>query len=196
MVKVTFCEHREILNVIVGEGVMQKYLWCLVALAVLVIGCQPEPEKVYVLPERSKPVTTESHPPPPMTPLVLSKLPTEPTVITEQELNKYLVPKEVPDPHPRAQLKPVAPAEFLEGDPSPYLEFNVGHMVDPKQYSLERLKAFSKGRCPLINGDISPWCLQEEIDILILHVEALEKENERLHMHKAAKKSNKAIKKN
>lgn len=88
--------------------------------------------------------------------------------------------------------KSVHPSEFLEGDPSPYLKFNVSDRVGRSQYSLKRIKMLQR-ICSAKSVEGLEMCLGEQIDILLMHVEALEKENER--RHKATAKFRNAIKK-
>jgi hypothetical protein len=199
--KVVICAQRETLSVVAGEGVMDKMISCLV-LAALAFGCKTEAEKELdrrdqaIVDNLTKAVRGEveheSNPPPPPPPPVFFKTATD---LAKDTKPIGLVRKEVSAPHMQLP-KTATPVEFMEGDPSPYLEFNVSPLVDRSQYSFKRLRRLQM-TCHGKTVESLEMCLGEQINILMMHVEALEKENERLHKSTAKfNKAARAIKKN
>lgn len=180
---------------------MNNGVWYLVFAVLLALaGCKPEAEKQLEMQDQATVdnLTKAANAVGAMKfvhPSELRMKPVEvelPKTITPDTTQVVLEGDDGKGTHTKVILTEIESNEFLEDDPSPYLEFNVGNRVDPKTYSIKWLKRLQR-ICNTKTVEDLNMCLLEEIDILVMHVEALEKENELTH--KATAKFRKEIKK-
>lgn len=180
---------------------MNRSIWCLVL--VLLFGCNFEVEKpaeklhkkfAKALDDEEAQGWQKFAESPPPEPLPTVELPQAATSVVKEGLRRSVIRPPLPPASPPPSYLPqtATKVEFLEDDPSPYLEFNVSDRVGRSQYSLKRIKMLQR-ICRAKSVESLEMCLGEQIDILLMHVEALEKENER--RHKATAEFRKAIKK-
>lgn len=126
LAKVAFCEHRETLSVVAGEGVMNKALWCLMFLLfAFCCACNTEERYKEAVQEHlllnkifdqeydkynqekeTKKKTEEPvgsnfivPPPPPIRRLYKAMTPVEQAGAPTPTDKKFLVKKQIPDPH-------------------------------------------------------------------------------------------------